>query len=180
VTRNQRARGSAKTKARAQQSAEADRAAAGRKNLDSMPVGGPVEHPHAAHNRRVLGMPEGIQSLIVDLGNAARSIHSPGELFALIPGAIERLEDLKATVDRLLQGPHTARGERPTVPSLGGAAAVAPEPDPSADRNMRVVGPDPRAQRTMTHLTAEPVPAGGHPTGGPSSVPAEGIEGASL
>jgi hypothetical protein len=174
VTRSQRARGGAKTRAQARSSAHADQAAASRKNLDSMPVGGPVEHPEAAHNRRIIGMPEGIQSLIVDLGNAARKIHEPGELFALIPGAIERLTDLKATVDRLLQGPHTAKGEKPAIRSVGGSALSEPEAGASTGT------PDARAQRTGTHVTAEPVPAGGHPSGGPSSVPAEGVAGATL
>jgi len=179
VTRNQRARGASKTRSAKQQakdSANADRAAA--KNADMLPIGGIAEHPHAAHERRVQALPFELESIIVDLGNAAKNIHTPAELFGAVPGVIERLQDLKATIDRALQGPHTAKGEKPTPPvGLGsGAQATAPA---EGSRSFTTVGGDPKSVRTKTYRTAEP--AVSEPPGpGPSATPAAGEAGASV
>jgi hypothetical protein len=72
------------------------------KALKNLAVGSPLEHPDAIHLQNVQNLPTELQSIITDLQN---NQHDPAQLF---PGIIERIDQVRATVTRILQGNHTA------------------------------------------------------------------------
>lgn len=76
-----------------------------KKQLDSLPIGSPLQSANAVHEQRVEQLPTELQSIITDCQNNS---DDPSQLF---PALIERLEQVRATVLRLVQGPHTARPE---------------------------------------------------------------------
>ena len=72
-------------------------------NTDSLPVGSLLQHPDAVHLQNVENLPQEIQSIIVDIQN-----NRDGLVGDLLPAISERLAQVRETVLRLVQGPHTA------------------------------------------------------------------------
>jgi hypothetical protein len=131
-------------------------------DFDKLPVGSPVEHPDAVHQQRVEQLPTELQSIIVDLQN---NRDDPSQLF---PAITERIEAVRATVLRLLQGAHTAKPEAAdqppspivshSTPTRGGLAVGSERPSARAARGAQLRQGNPPENNAQGVPPHEPPP----------------------
>jgi hypothetical protein len=129
-------------------------------DFSKLPVGSPVEHPDAVHLQNVENLQTDFQSVITDM------LNNRDEPSALFPGVIERLEQIRATVLRLVQGAHTAHMEaadqppQPIIshssPTSGGLVAGVSRPSARAARGAQARGADTKANNPPQTPPQEP------------------------
>jgi hypothetical protein len=130
------------------------------RSVEHLPAGTPLQHPDAVHLQRVENLPTELQSIIVDMQN---NRDDPEQLF---PAILDRLTQVRETVSRLIQGPHTAHMEAAGVPNQPLNAHGTPTRSGVAVGSER---PTARAARGAQMHQAESL--GEHPPGTPQHNP---------
>lgn len=132
-------------------------------DTSKVPIGSPLSAPDETHRQNVEQLPELVKSVISDLlNNKDRPVSD------LLPAVTERLGVIQMTVQRMLQGAHTAAPVPASVPNQPIPAHSSPT------QNDIAIGP-PKQQRHAAARAAQGAnlnnPPGVAPHGAPAQTP---------